>query len=274
MEYACESIGVRGCSEYDHYLDTYGVTMNTASKLSNTTGKELTETLVNEAWRIVFNDLSIDGFKLKGISDSLISKFTNDTSNSNDSISVEACMYEIVDLKYLNIKIIGTLDVQFTLNGVVTSGTYTDQTIEIAPAQLKYLDFSIKSTGTGMLQVSENGYPFEISYNVKCEPKLFFCEYSEWIIEAVKIKASALILNSSIYSERYNDFVIYKGDKIKDRIVQLDSSFDVWSEERRDGLYQNELKNINNKLKSILKNNKCNCCFECNNIFETKIVTP
>ena len=275
-DYACVSIGVRGCNEYDHYLDTFGVTMRQASKLSNTTGKELTEVLVNQAWKSVFNDLQIDGFKFNGISKSEVSRFNLENSTQKSySLYVDTCQYEVFDLKALNIKVNGTLDIEVSINGSVQSGTYTNETIIISPSIFTdYFDFKLKAVGSGVLQNSELDYPFEIIYEVRCEEKLFYCNYSEWLIDAVSIKASALILNSALYSDRYNDFIIYRKEDIKERIVQLDSSFDVWSEKRRDGMYQLEIKRINDKLAKTIKLNRCNeCCFECNSIFQTKIVT-
>lgn len=274
----CINIGVEGlCSDYEHNLNAYGISLNKASKIADSafvTGKNLVETMIDKAWNDVFSDISIDGFKLKGITKSINSFFLQSTTTQNSfSYTFDVCNYESIKLKKLSIKVIGTLDVNLSINNYNTVGTYTDETIDISNVLLfdESVIITLITNGTGSLLFSDLGYPFEISLEKFCNEKRFFCQYSDWLVEAVKIKASALILNNAIFSDRYNDFILYNSENISLRVGQLDSSL-VVLENQKKGLYQLEIQKINKKLDDIIKYNKCkDCCFECANYYETKI---
>ena len=90
-------------------------------------------------------------------------------------------------------------------------------------------------------------------------------------------KATAVILNANLFSDRYNDIVIYQKDNIAIRIAQLDSSYNLLNGENKlasKSLYQQEIENINLKLKEVVKRSKCTCCFECDQIISSKISLP
>ena len=90
-------------------------------------------------------------------------------------------------------------------------------------------------------------------------------------------KASANILNSSLFSDRYNDFIVYKKDEIAIRIAQLDNSLNLLATTDRinsKGLYQLEIIKINDKLKEIVKQSYCTCCFKCDNVISSSITIP
>ena len=274
----CVAIGVFGlCDTYSHYLDSYGISLKKSAKIADSsflTGKKLVDEMVDMAWHNVFNDLQISGFKLKGVNESITDYFSNKTTSIKDfSFSFSTCKYENIRIKFLKIKVVGSLDVTITLNDETITGTFTDETIIVENKTYKDLLISISVNGTGSLQYA-NDYPFEINLEKYCDETLFYCQYSDWLIEAVKIKSTALILNNTLFSDRYNDFILYKKEDIKLRISQLDSSLNVFTDNTvfaKKGLYQIEIENINRKLSDIVKNSKCNdCCFECNTIYQTK----
>jgi hypothetical protein len=275
----CVKIGVQGlCSISEHNLNTYGISLNKVAKIADsayTTGAKLVDDMVEEAWRNVYNDLQIDGFKLKGITETKKSKFINEYFNANTfSINFSTCTYESIKIKSLKIRVVGTLDIQLNINDFGLTGTYTDTDIDLTDV-LNFdedVTITLQTNGTGSIVNSNYNFPFEISMEKYCNEKLFYCEYSDWLIEAVKIKASALILNNALFSDRFNDFVLYNKKELSLRIGQLDSTL-VQLENQKNGMYQNEIKSINRKLKEVVGKKKCqDCCFECSNIYETKLV--
>ena len=77
-----------------------------------------------------------------------------------------------------------------------------------------------------------------------------------YLVNAVMYKASANILNSSLFSDRYNDLIVYKKRRDCIRIAQLDSSLNGLPTDfriRNKGFYQLEIIKINDKLKEIVK---------------------
>ena len=97
------------------------------------------------------------------------------------------------------------------------------------------------------------------------------------LVKAVMYKSAAFILNASLFSDRYNDLIVYKSNEIALRISQLDSSLNLLGKDGRineKGKYQLEIENINNKLKEIVKQSYCTCCFKCDNVISSSISIP
>lgn len=318
--FACRDvIGVKGICDtvYPYNLDTLGISLNKASALadsSKVTGKMLVDESVNFAWQQVFSDLKIDGFKVAGVTQTYSQVFseTQVDSGAYNITLLRACDIERFFLNNLSIKVIGTLHTLFTIiyNGTTQtlySGDVTDESLIVNIDNEIVTDkivINLVTTGTGKLVTVidnipyNNGYfipisigasPINYSGYLECSEKLFFCKYWNYLVTAVMYKAAAVILNSSLFNDRYNDIIAYKKDDIALRIAQLDSTLNLLNPDRRintksiiqqsntgattqsAGLYQSEIEKLNLRLKDIAKHQRCTCCFNCDQSIQSHI---
>jgi len=279
---SCKSkIGVRGLcdADYTHYLDIFGISLNKTSKLSDSStlnAKELIEQSVQLAWENVFNDIKIKGFKFGGIQNSYESKFTNGLSNKS-LVLTRNCEYEVFAIRQIsvygenqtvNFRILADGVEVYSYNDIIDGETLFEFSQSIDSDKLELL------IDTELLNTT-NGTPFKVLINTECDESLLYCKYEKYLINAVMLKASAIILNTIIFSDRYNDLILYSKDDVAIRISQLDSEYNLLNPQskiNKKGLYQLELDKINDKLNNII--DKCSCCFECSDIIQTKITIP
>lgn len=278
----CKSkIGVRGLcdADYTHYLDLYGISLAKASNLSDSAtlnAKELIEQSVEIAWQDVFNDIRIKGFKFGGIQHNFQSKFTAGLNNNTLTLT-RSCEFEVFEINKISVygenqtvqfKVLADGVEVYSYNDIVDGETLFEFNQSINADRL---DLVIENE----LLNTTNGTPFKVDINLKCEAELFYCKYEKYIVKAVMLKACAIILNTILFSDRYNDLILYKRDDVGIRISQLDSSYNLLNKENKlgsKGLYQLELENINDILNKLVV--RCSCCFECDDIFQTKITIP
>lgn len=293
---ACRDvIGVKGvCSEtYPYYLDTYGISLSKASKLADSsmvTARELIEESIELGWGDVFTDLRADGFKANGVQKVLETFFTDDyIGEGTYTFETERkCDIEQIYLGKLKATVVGELDVVLTINvdGVDTevyNDTLTDETLTVNfdnSYNAENILLTLVATGSGTIRQTSDSGVMKIDTYTECSERLFYCKYWMYLVKAVMLKASAHILNASLFSDRYNDLVVYKHGEIVLRLNQLDTSFNLLAQVEnvatRDGkgMYQLEIENINLKLKQIIKQSYCTCCFECDNVISSKISIP
>ncbi len=292
---ACKDvIGVRGlCNNTTPYLlDSLGISLNKASKLADSsmiTGRQLIDESIESAWSDVFSDLRINGFMVNGVRKIFKSELL-DTLTNVVTYTVElsrTCDIENIYLNSVKLKSDGEVNLVLSLiyNGmenVLYNDTLEDETLTVNLDSIINADsvvIKVVATGSGSLYQSNNGV---ISYNgyTECSESIFYCKYWNILVKAVMYKAAAHILNSSLFSDRYNDFVVYKKDEIALRVSQLDSTFNLLTQVGNTvtgngkGLYQLEIIKINDKLKQIVKQSYCTCCFECDNVISSRITIP
>jgi len=286
--YCDSSIGVRGlCESYTSYLDDYGISLSKTAKLADSskiTGKELIDSSVKMAWKSVLTDLSINGFKFKGVTTFIKSHYDGDTA-TNFSLKINRnCDFESLNLKVVKLFARSLSDVTFNIHGdgvLLYTSTLASQigsfSFDFGKQAINASEVILTIASTGDLANTTNESPFALNAYLMCDERILFCQYSDLLEEAVRIKASALILNSSIFSDRYNDLIVYKSNEIALRISQLDSDLNLLNGENKinkKGLYQIELEKISLKLKEILVQYKCGCCFECQSAYKTLISLP
>lgn len=284
-------IGVKGlCAKtYPYNLDTLGISLNKASKLADSsmiTGRELINEAIEFGWEQTMKDLRIDGFMVNGVRRTFQSKFNTEEIGEGvyNATFERQCDIEKFFFDYVSFKVIGDLNVVFTVikDGVseeIFNDDVSDETVKISIDNSIFADeliFKIVAIGSGTLQKTDNSV-FQYLGNLSCSEQLFYCKYWEYLVQAVMYKSSAFILNSSIFSDRYNDLIIYKKNEIALRTAQLDSSYNLLNGENKlqeKALYQAEIENINLKLKDVVKKSRCTCCFECDTIIQSKISIP
>lgn len=285
---ACRDvIGVRGvCSTaYPYYLDTLGVSLSKTAKLadsSRVTAQRLIEESVDMAWWDVFQDLRVDGFALNGIQKVKDNYFVDEELGEGTyTLRIERdCDIEKIYLGVVKLIVTGDLDVTLSVkyNGstnVVYGDPLSDETLSVTIDNhypYEFVEFTLVAAGTGTLRKTSDGGVIQLNAHTECDEKLFYCKYWVHLVKAVMYKAAAHILNASLFSDRYNDLVVYKREEIETRITQLDTSFNTNVNAK--GFYQLEIENANRKLKQIVKQSYCTCCFECDNVISSHITIP
>ena len=285
-------IGVRGlcATTFPYYLDTLGISLSKTAKLADSsavTARQLVEDAVEFAWGEVFSDLRVDGFRVGGIRETINPIFTDETLGAGTyTFTVERnCDIEQIFIGVLKIKAIGDVNISLTsqYNGS-TANVYgdplSDETL-IVTIDNHYpydsITFTAVISGDGVVQMTSDGGIMAVNAHTECSEKLFYCKYWMHLVKAVMYKSAAFILNASLFSDRYNDLIVYKSNEIALRISQLDSSLNLLGKDGRineKGKYQLEIENINNKLKEIVKQSYCTCCFECDNVISSRITIP
>lgn len=283
-------IGVRGICDttYPYYLDSLGVSLNKAAKLSDSatlTARGLISESINLAWEDVLSDLRIDGFKVNGIQSTVKDSYTDITVANGTYLKTiyRSCDIEKIYLSNIRLKTTGSGNVYVSIiaDGVETlvyDSTLNNETLTATiETEFNTDEVTIKVISDVALTGSTGGGVALLDYFTKCDENLFLCKYWSYLVKAVMYKATAHILNSSLFSDRYNDLVVYKKDEIALRVAQLDSSFNLLSRENRintKGLYQLEIEKINDKLKEIVKQSYCTCCFTCDTVISSQISIP
>lgn len=283
-------IGVRGICDttYPYYLDSLGISLNKAAKLSDSatlTARGLISEAINLAWEDVLSDLRIDGFRINGIQATQKDDYTSETKTAGTYLKKisRSCDIEKIYLANIRLKTTGNGNVYVSIiaDGVETlvyDSTLNNETLTATiETEFNTDEVTIKVISDVALTGSTGGGVALLDYFTKCDENVFLCKYWSYLVKAVMYKATAHILNSSLFSDRYNDLVVYKKDEIALRVAQLDSSFNLLSRENRintKGLYQSEIEKINDKLKEIVKQSYCTCCFTCDNVISSQISIP
>lgn len=292
---ACRDvIGIKGvCSDtYAYYLDSLGISLSKAAKLADSskqTAKELVDEAVEEAWGHVFGDLKIQGFMVQGVSHVYRQEFTDELVDvGTHTVSLtRACEFEQFYFNKVKLKVVGEVNVNLVIqyDGQETelyNGDLEDETLTVTiDGEFPYEDITLSLTATGTGQFYSTGESSPIYYDAyrECSEKEFYCKYHKYLTQAVMYKAAALILNNSLFNDRYNDIIAYNKGEIAIRVSQLDSSLNLLNTENRInkyGLYQQEIDKINDKLKLVVSRDcMCkSCCFECNEYVTTKMTIP
>lgn len=284
-------IGVRGMCDktYPYYLDTLGISLPKAAKLADSSSinaKTLIEESIESAWSDVFSDLRADGFKINGVQRDYSNSFGSDYKGAGTYTYTitRACDVEQIMINNLVLIATGTVNATISVNadGAVTTlynDTLTDEQLTInfdSSYTVDNLTFTAVITGEGQVMSAGNGV-IKVSGYTECSERLLYCKYWPYLVKAVMYKAAATILNASLFSDRYNDLVTYKSNQIATKVSQLDSSLNLLAEGERPttkGLYQLEIEKANERLKAVVKNALCSCCFECDNMISSRITLP
>lgn len=291
---ACRDVisvrGVCGTATYPYYLDSLGISLNKASKLADSatiSGKALIDEALDTGWGNALSDLRADGFKVSGVRTSAKAVFGSDLVGAGTyTFSVDrTCDIETIFANSIKIKTDGLLSVKLSVIYDSTETVFYEDDLDSEELKVNIdssfntdtLLFKVIATGAGSLVKSTSGDVILVDSYTQCSESLFYCKYWNYLVPAVMYKATAYILNTSLFSDRYNDFIVYKKDEIALRVAQLDSSYNLLNKEMRineKGLYQLEIAKINDKLKEIVKQSYCTPCFECDNIISSRITIP
>lgn len=282
-------IGMRGlCEATDtrYYVDDYGISLNLASKLAHDSfqsGRELFLSKLALAWRIVENDIAVNGFNFNKVLHTYQNKFTTQITDQTETTFPNSCVNAGVWINYFKVKVIGTGTLRVLLNGTdifITNPSLpsapndvSDETVTLTVDAYIPDNSTLEIISTGVTIQDAGGTFAEVSGYIKCDKSYYLCKYSDLIVFAVIYKLCALILNEQLLNPRYNDFIAYsnEGNQLALKIAQLDTSLTLVTFEelpQKKGAYQRELESIS----KILPVPKCDCCFECEGTVKFDIV--
>jgi hypothetical protein len=283
-------IGIKGlCNKtYRYNLDDLGISLHTASKLSdekfNYSGQKLIESKINEAINITISDLAFGSKITRPIIDDIsIDNFFNPVSYTYNgtithSFKSKNCKYSkfYIGLVKFQVAQTGSLTINLKENNTTTT-IYTGTPTEDVELYLnkEYGDFAIEIIGGGGLKTYTSGLPnmgyvtasqgqtygLNIDFQLRCSIEKHVCKFADLIANVARYKAAAMLLNEINLTNNLNEFIICK-DKA-DLFIQmamLDSTYNLRQYEAEfnpeNGMYQTEL----NKLK--LPPLECSCCCE------------
>lgn len=286
-------IGLKGaCSNTaPYYLDHIGISLKKTAALADSasvTGKELFEDSVTMAYQVLKNDITFDGFKVDAVKKALQNTFTNEEIIDVPKVFTyeikRGCSLESISIDTIKLNCIsGDGDVSVK---IISNDSYTFYNSVISNESIELLVYSKFDSDTITIEVTivpntpmtmsidDNGFVSLYCGLIQCDIDIFICKYwSIWAL-ALLYKTGALILNRVLLNDRYNDLIAYGGKEIGILMAQLDSSFNIYPQEmkiNKTGMYQEQLKIIDSKLKGIIKDSDCQCCFRCGekNITET-----
>ena len=295
-----DSVGMKGvCGDAAHpyYIDSIGVSLQKTAKLADSafiTGKELFEESKKLAYEAIKSDISIDGMKMAAV-DSYSNKLTEtidiSTTQTYSKTIERNCELEAICVDDVMVKIIGAAKVKVS---IVSHDTYIYYNETVNNKEVKVVIDScfdsdsiniivdiIPLLGDGDIHINigyGNSIGFGYNARVQCSMDILICKmWSIWAM-ALMYKTAALILNNVIFNDRYNNIIAYQKEDIKARIAQLDSSMNLLPKEimpsRDGGLYQQEIKKINDALVKIAKDSNCQCCYTCAGTPQAQIAIP
>ncbi len=257
-------IGIRGyCEDTNskYYLDDYGISLKTLAKGADerfVTGKRLFETIINRAWKDVFNDISFDGFKANEV----LSQATIGV-NSNTAMASIAGYNGIaftldkrcslgqfyVSSISLSVEVGGNTDIYIVNNGVnqllFSGAVANDSLLELQVNSYLSDTFSV-IVDTTNVQVSKgsaseedcgcsynyfsvnstegnNNFGLVVDLQVRCNIEKHLCRFVDLLALPVVYKALGLLSLEMMQSKRLNDYVT---DKTKEEAAQMAGFYD------------------------------------------------
>ena len=295
-----DSVGMKGvCGDATHpyYIDSIGVSLQKTAKLADSafiTGKELFEESKKLAYEAIKSDISIDGMKMTAggnYSNKLTETIDISTTQTYSKTIERNCELEAICVDDIVVKIIGSANVVVS---IVSHDTYIFYNSNVSNKEIKVVIDSCFDSDSIDIIVSISpifvdgstsitiGYGDSIGFayyaRVQCSMDILICKmWNIWAM-ALMYKTAALILNNVIFNDRYNNIIAYQKEDIKARIAQLDSSMNLLPKEimpsRDGGLYQQEIKKINDALVKIAKDSNCQCCYTCAGTPQVQIAIP
>lgn len=254
-------IGVKGlCDNVDYsiLLDNYGISLKkiaATAPASISSAKEYLQALINDGvnetlLRIRFDGVEIgkiiSSFQVGGLTDTNLT-FSGDKALTFETLCTTTAYYLDGVWLYGN----GTTDLKISIDGNVTNyGNYV-------VAGKKYVSLGLTITEP-TFQIIVNGNDFtakevsmanyvnycckdmyftpieNFSYGVlpnislRCDLTNYYCQFADLIANAAKFKVIAKILHSIKYTDRLNEYVLFKDtDKIYELMSFYDSEFNM-----------------------------------------------
>ena len=294
-------IGINGLCENKTYkvvLDSLGISLFKASKIADEryiTGKRLIEEKINEAWKDTFKDITFNGFEANKILSVV------EVGEAKENILPPNAGYFGLKLSqfqgcsklsriyisniYIHTKVGGETSIILKRNGqelfrqdftaqdeTIAEIAFNDYVDDITEILIDRTNISVYDTTIStscdcqshLLKVDGDGNGLTLDVQIRCDKTAYLCQFVDKIADAVKYKATAMILHEVYSSTRFNDVINIERENAIEKMAWLDSTYNLLkydpgtdSSYRPQGMYQKELKKIN------IPTPKCKCCMYC-----------
>jgi len=303
MNCITSKIGIKGlCADTEErsvWLDNYGISLSSVAKItpkSIANGKALLDSIINDATKDTLRDIRFDGMVIGETLHSCTIGTANDTTlpevaeveEIEFSTNCETTSFYIGQIRILgNGETIVKINDEEVFNGAVVgkhdlrlNRVITDKSFTIS---IDRTDFIAQSTnlsdtysyGDYYSVSSSEGYGLIPSVSIRCDLTNYFCQYADLIADVVKFKVLANIYHTLLYSDRMNEYILFKDtDKLYELMSFYDSTYNV-------GALNGDVKAVPKGQYQIAKEQlfipepKCTCCKKrCVEPITFKIGTP
>lgn len=167
---------------------------------------------------------------------------------------VEETLYdgEVVKHKFIKVnKLVPYGDFKIVVNGY--DGGFEAKQVDLSNCDCSIYYFSV-STSTS--------YGIEPFVSLRCDLSRYWCQFADLISDVAKYRLFAKILHSIQYSDRLNDYILFKDkDKIYELMAFYDSEYNMSAVNELkavtvEGQYQKALNTLNEQIPEPT----CNCC--------------
>ena len=288
-------IGYRDCNrEFKYYLDDYGISLNSASKVNDdkfTTAKNMLETLISQSWTETFADITFDGMQankiLNDVSYGLMDSSGYFTGTKTITLTKDNdCVLGAFYLSTVNayVKTSGLTTIQL-IQGTVTTELYNDtpdddELITLGVNDFVSDTFSIRIITEGEIYTGIpnneclcegaqwydysgdfNDYPLTFTFQVRCNKEVHLCKYVDLIAPIVISKILGKYWFKVYTTDVFSNYVNSETAKAIPMMVYYDSDYrsivDSEGSGKASGQYQLGLSKLN------IPKPSCKCCMEC-----------
>jgi len=288
-------IGYRDCNrEFKYYLDDYGISLNSASKVNDdkfVNAKNMLDTLITQSWSETFNDITFDGMQANKILNDVSYGFMDASGTFTGTKTVTwtkdpYCELGAFYLSQLKVYVdTGDATTIQLIQGSVTTELYNDTPTDDSIIEVNINDFvadtfSIRVITSGtistciansecrcedMIYFTESGdysdYPFALTFQVRCNKDVHLCKYVDLISPIVIAKILGKYWFKVYTTDVFSNYVNSETDKAISMMVYYDSDYrsivDSEGIGKASGQYQLLLSKLN------IPKPTCKCCMEC-----------
>lgn len=295
MDCTTNIIGYKSCGTASkYYLDDYGISLNSASKVNDdkfTNAKEMLNKIISQSWQDTFNDVTFDGFNANKILNDVTygdMDFSDSFTGTKETTFTldKSCLLGSFYLSQLNVYVkTGGLTTVTLIEGTTETELYSDDTTDSTTIELAINNFvadvfSIRIvtageiwTGIGSSECGCNSapyysvsttdslFPFTLTFQVRCNKLVHLCKYVDLLAPIVIAKVLGKYWFKLHTTDVFSNYVNSERDKAISMMVYYDSDYrsiiDSDVQSKALGQYQILLSKLN------IPKPTCKCCMEC-----------
>lgn len=278
------------------YLDDYGLSLNSASKVNDdkfTNAKEMLNKIISQSWSETFDSVTFDGFNAnKILNDVTYGEMTfEDSFTGTKEVTFtldKTCLLGSFYLSQQNIYIkTGGLTTVTLIEGTTETELYSDETedntiVELAINSFVSDTFKLRIitegeiwTGIGSSECTCNSsqyysvsatdsmFPFTLTFQVRCNKLVHLCKYVDLLAPIVIAKILGKYWFKLHTTDVFSNYVNSEKDKAIPMMAYYDSEYLSLTnndDSKILGQYQILLSKLN------IPKPTCKCCMECKSV--------
>jgi hypothetical protein len=294
MDCTTNIIGYKSCGVASKfYLDDYGLSLNSASKVNDdkfTNAKEMLNKIISQSWNETFNEVTFDGFNANKILNDVTygdMDFSDSFTGVKETTFIldKSCTLGSFYLSQLNVYIkTGGLTTVSLIDGTTETELYSNDTedstvIELAINSFVSDTFKIKIitdgevwTGIGSsecgchsapyysVNTSDSLFPFTLTFQVRCNKLVHLCKYVDILAPIVIAKILGKYWFKIHTTDVFSNYVNSEKERAIPMMAYYDSEYLSLTNNEDSkilGQYQILLSKLN------IPKPTCKCCMEC-----------